>query len=288
MTKNITKTLLLTLGLALLAPLKALAGPAEDSRVRLDSSRAFWYEVRANSTTMMNLYYVGSATQATVTVDANSIDAFAPFATADTGFGTSGSYDTTAAAYDTLGELCDAIDALADYGCELIGAKRDDDSIKLRDRAGAVGDNLKTAGGFDVKSDTGPVVVGAGTPADTNLLSIGLTPASDKHIVLRKCEVNGNVIADWRVYGKSALHSVNSRPNQRKNIVVDDTTEAWREITADDTAESYDFTSASSVSAADGWHFAKGAHVVVRLGEGALGTSTQVAANFVRCLIEER
>lgn len=286
--KNTTKTLLLMVGLAVLAPMKALAGPAEDSRVRLDSSRAFWYEARANSSTLVNLYYVGSGTQAVITVDADSIDAEVPFATADTGFGTSGSYDITAAAYDTLGELCDAIDLLADYGCELTGGKRDDSSLLLRDRAAAAGDNLKSAGGFDVYSDTGPVVVGAGTPTDTRLLTIGFNPAPDKSVVLKKCEVNGNVIADYRVFGKSALYAVNSRANSRKNANITDTTEVWREITADDTAESYDWTTASTVSAADGWHFAKGSHVVVRLGEGAAGTSVQAPANFIRCLFEER
>lgn len=285
--KNTTKTLLLMLGLAVLAPMKALAGPAEDSQVKLDTARSFWYEVRANSSPFVNLYYVGSASQAIVHVDADSIEAEAPFATDDTGFGTSGSYDLTAAAYDTMGELCDAIDLLADYGCELTGAKRDDSSVLLRDRVGLNTDNLKAAGGFDVNLDTGSTIVGVGSwSVNTYDLRLGLAPSdSTKSLVLKECEVNANGATDYRVFGKSARYDINSRPNARKPVSITDTTEVWREVIADDTAESYDWTPASAMSAGDGWQFARGAHVVVSAGNS---TNVQAPANFLRCLFEER
>lgn len=286
---NLKKMVGMSVLALVLAPVAALAGGLEDAQARLTSPRAFWYEVHANSSSVMNVYYVGSGTQAVLSVDANSLDAQVPYGTADTNFGTSGgSYDITAAAYDTLGELCDAIEALADYGCELTGGKRDDSSLILRDRAAVIGDNLKGPGGFDIKTDTGPVVVGAGDSSLSNIMTMGFWPAPGKRIVLKKCDVNGNVAGDYRVFGKSAYWEVNSRANSRKNASVGDTTNVWLEATADDTTETYDWTPASAVSASDGWQFATNEHVVVRFGEGSAGTAVQAPANYLRCLVEER
>lgn len=284
MTKTL-KSILAAAALALLAPMTALAGSSQDLQDKLASPRAFWLEVKGDSSTLMNVYYVGTGTQAVLSIDANSLDADVPYGTDATDFGTSGSIDITDAAYDTLGELCDYIEGLANYGCELIGGKRDDNSLTLRDRAGVVGDNLAGAGGFDIYQDTGPVVVGGGEPSSNYDMRLGFKPASGKRVVLKKCDVNANGATDYRVYGKSSYWEVNSRKNQRKDAVKDDTTLAWKEVIADDTGETYDWTPASAVSASDGWHFAQDAHVVVSAGNG---TNVQAATNYLRCLFEER
>ena len=278
--------LLLALVCASLAPKAAQAKETRDLEASRLAARSYWYQVSANSSPALSLYYVGTATESLVYISSTLITAFAPIGTADTGFGTAlGSYDLSAAAYDTFGELCDAIDGLANYGCRLLGAKRDDNTNRLRDQAATSGTNdLKAAGGFDVKFDTAPVA-GGGTPEAFDL-RVGVTPESGKRVVLKKCEWNANGANTALIYGKSSLYEYSLfKPATFKTATWDDTDEMYREVIADDTAESQDFTSASTAWAGDGFEFAQDAHVVVSLGNS---TSTQVIGNYLRCLIEER
>lgn len=284
--KSLCKTLLasvLALG-ALVAPAAAISN--EEAAVRNLGTTSFWVSASTDSKAML-LYYVGSATEAVVTIDHNSIDAYAPYNVADTGFGSSGSYDITAAAYDTLGELCDAIDSLSDYACVLLGAKRDDNSLLLRDQTQASGTNdLKAAGGFEVKFGTGSATASPANMENSFIIRIGATPRTGKHIVLKKCDVNVNGADNYRVFGCDMAASLQDSAAYAKSAsftpgTCNDTIKVWEEVVADDTTETYDFTAGEG----EGWIFGAGKHVVVSGGNNA---SVQATANYVRCLFEER
>ena len=215
---------LLALVCASLAPKAAQAKETRDLEASRLAARSYWYQVSANSSPALSLYYVGTATESLVYISSTLITAFAPIGTADTGFGTAlGSYDLSAAAYDTFGELCDAIDGLANYGCRLLGAKRDDNTNRLRDQAATSGTNdLKAAGGFDVKFDTAPVA-GGGTPEAFDL-RVGVTPESGKRVVMKKCEWNANGANTALIYGRAAVR----QPVQTSDVQDGDLTTPTR------------------------------------------------------------
>ena len=242
--------------------------------------------VNASSSTIMSLYYVGTATEAVVRISSDVIQAEAPFGTIDTAnFGAAvGAYDLSAAAYDTLGELCDAIDALTNYECVLQGGKRDDNSGIMRDvTAASETRDLKAAGGYDVSLDTDPVN-GGGVGTTVFDIRLGIVPNLDKRVILKTCTTNVNVAADVRVYGKLRKHEGNAAEagilgatGETRN----DTTEVWRVATADDT----DLQIPVDIDD-NGWlSFAQNAHVVVSAGNG---TGSQAAANFLECSWLER
>ena len=282
--KNFKKAVMI--GVAALAVMlglssKAQAGALEDALGRAANSVSYWKDVRSSSSPLVLLYYVGSATEAVVDIDGDSIESEAPDGTDDSSnFGTSGAYDLSNAAYNTMGELCDAIDALTDYGCRLLGAKRDDSSLLLRNQTSTTGTNdLKAAGGFEVLTDTGATTAAPNNDYD---LRLGFTPAPGKRIILKKCTVNANGATDYRVFGESSEVEDNDRREFVK-AVYNDEDKVYQETIADDTEESQDFTVAGAGS---GWKFAVDAHVVVSAGNS---TNLQfVETSFLRCLVEEQ
>ncbi len=284
--KNI-KNLLIAGALALagvaFSVVPASAGPMEDAVVRELSGPEYWKSVQSSSSPLVLLYYVGTATEAVVDIDGDSIEAEAPDGTDDTSFGTSGAYDLSNAAYNTMGEICDAIDALSSYGCRLLGAKRDDSSLLLRNQTSTTGTNdLKAAGGFEVLMDTGATTAAPNNAYD---LRLGFTPQPGKRIVLKKCTVNANGATDWRVYGKTVDRAVEHALNDRyfKRGTFNDTTLVFKEVIADDTEESQDFTVSQ---AGRGWEFGVDEHVVVSAGNS---TNLQFAeTSILRCLVQER
>lgn len=287
-TKNLLMLVLL-IGLAVVfKPAQASAKAAEDILAARVGAQPYWVQASSSDSKAIWLWYTGSATEAVVTIDHNSIDAFAPYNVADTSFGTSGSYDTTAAAYDTMGELCDAINGLADYGCVLLGAKRDDNSLLLRDQTQASGTNdLKAAGGFQVLFGTGSATASPVNKESSFILRLGATPRLGKKLVLKKCEWYVNGADNVRIYGCDVGSSPDWLPFGEDPIAFtpgacSDVTKVYEEVIADDTAESADFT---STSGDDGWTFGVNQHVVISGGNNA---SVQVAANYLRCLFEER
>ena len=285
MTKNMKK-ILLPLTAAFLCALP-LAGRAQANRDALEVKKLSEINIsqRFDGVTgeALRLYYVGTATEAVVTITTTVITAYAPAGTADTTFGVSaGSYTLFSAAYDTMGELCDAIDALASYGCQLLGAKRDDQSDEMKDQVATSGTNdLKVTvplsgvngGGARILMDSGVGTNAAGTVYD---IRIGVTPMSGRSVILKTCTGNANVIGTIKVFGKLKKYEGVS-----DGVTRNDTTEVWSAVTADDTDLQIPIDIESN-----GWlHFAKDAHVVVSAGNG---TDSQVAANFLECQWIER
>ena len=258
-----------------LAPLSASAESLGEMQIKELSQSRSAYRVEANSSTCVNLTYVGSSTEAVVTITDDVITAYAPGNTLDSSdFGVSGSsYTLFSTAYDTVGELCDVIDALTDYECSMLGCKRDDNTNLLRDQTQASGTNdLKAAGGFDVRLDTGSDVA----MTNTYTIRAGITPGSGKRVRLKTCTGNINAADSLRVHGKLKKYEGSS-----DGVTRDDTTVVWRATTADDT----DLQIPADIID-DGWlDFAKDGHVVI---SGGHGTGVQVGANFLECLWTER
>lgn len=220
------------------------------------------------SSKCMNLKYVGSSTEAVVTIGVGAITAYAPAGTADSSnFGVSASsYALGSSAYDTMGELCDAVDALANYNCVLRGCDRSLNSKFLRDQTATSGTNdLKANGGFDVLLDSG--TAGAlTTPFDIRL---GLNPKTGHRVILRTCKAS------------SSAGTIQVQGKQRKY-------EGETDATRNDATVVY---SAPIVAGTDlaipptildaGWiEFGKGEHVVVSVGNGTLG---QGSTNYLEC-----
>lgn len=284
MTKTNMKAVLLAAVTFLLplAPLKALAAADKTSLevARLQRFGAGLAVSGANSESL-RLWYVGTATEAVVTITSAVITAYAPAGTADSSnFGVSASsYQLYASAYDTMGELCDAIDALPYYGCELLGAKRSDNTNKLRKQTAASGTlDLKVTTPLNGGSPGGGARFKFDEEGASNVYNerLGLRPAAGKRLILRTCTGNANVIGTLTVAGKLAKYE-----GINDGVTRDDTTVVWNKITADDT----DLQIPLDIPADGEWlRFARDAHVVVSAGNGS---GVQAAANFLECSWQE-
>ena len=275
--KNKIKMLALSLVTTVLclAPIAASAQAYQDAMlneaIKLRSAGRF----AADTAQCLNLTYVGSSSEAVVTIGIGAITAYAPAGVADSSnFGISASsYAFSVATADTMGELCDSIDALADYKCTLLGCDRAQLPKFLKDQTAASGTNdLKANGGFNVLLATGAVgEIGPGYD-----VRLGINPRTDHRVILKTCTGNGNVIGTFVVKGKLAKYE-----GVNDGVTRDDTTVVWSAVTADDTDLQIpvDLTD-------NGWlEFAKNAHVVVSIGNG---TSLQAAANTVECQWDEK
>ncbi len=286
MTKNM-KSLILPLLTAVLCAMP-LVGHAQADLASLqvrDLTQSQVAERKAGITSeSVRLWYVGTATEAVVTITTTSITAYAPAGTADSSnFGLSlSSYQLNTSAYDTLGELCDAIDALTYYGCELLAGKRNDNSAILFDQVATSGTNdLKVSvplsgvigGGARIKIDTG---VGTDTAGNAYVERVGIRPSPGKRVLLKTLTCNANVIGTLTISGKLRKYE-----GAGDGVTRDDTTTVWSAITADDT----DLTIPGTVTSSGFLEFAKDAHVVVSAGNG---TSLQAAANNCQVQWSER
>lgn len=260
----------------------AEAANVEDQVLRQAVGNAYWVYVSSSDSKSMELWYIGTATESVVTIGSVSLRAFAPAGTLDTAVDTDGVIDLSAADYDTMGELCDYLDGLTNYGCKLLGGKRNDNTNRLRDQTATSGTNdLKARGGFEVRFDTAPINGGGFTDTAFDL-RVWATPAGpNKSIVLKFCDVNVNVADNFRVFGKSIQSSLKDTSQSRTLATEDTSTLVFSEVVADDTAETFDFTDRSN---GVGWKFAPGTDVVV---SGGNGTGIQAGANYVRCLFQE-
>lgn len=268
--------MLLPLFGALVAPAAALS--FEEAEMRIADAISSAQRVASNDTACLNLFYVGSATEAVVTISRTDLTGYAPGNVLDTNFGLSGStFVLNSTAYDTMGEVCDAVDALSDYRCSMLACKRDDNSNLLRDQTAASGTNdLKAAGGFNVKLDTGSAQV----LTATNIEGIGITPNSGRRVLLKQAVTNISVIGTLNVYGQLRKYE-----SANDGVTRNDTTLVWSSITADDV----DKTETWSITGRGGIEFAKDAHVVVRGSTPLTGAADmQVAANFLQLYWEER
>lgn len=174
-----------------------------------------WVEmVRGSDTVMMNLYYVGTASEAVVEISGTMIRAFAPAGTADTTFGTtSSSYSFVTTTASTLGALCGVIDKLANYKCQLRAGRFSDLPDRLRNQAATTGINdLKVDGGFDVLADTGGITGTGGSAGDyaartnrTEWIRVHHVPLPGQRSVWKKCVTKGSSAQfnlEFSLYGK--------------------------------------------------------------------------------------
>lgn len=229
-----------------------------------------------NDSALINIEYVGDSTECVVSITSYSITAYAPEGTADTSFGTSGTYRLDAAAYDTAGELCDAIDALADYTCHMEDGKRNDNSNLLLDQTATSGTNdLASAGGYNVLLDSGTY-----TSTTALALKIGITPQSGRRVILKGCISNSNTTGALIVYGK-----LRKFENASDGVTRNDTTAVWTSVaSADDTSTIYPYNSAS-FPVGPWLEFGKDEHVVI----SETGSAVQAAStNFMMCFWDEK
>ena len=237
----------------------------DDLITREFSKKASAAYVLPGNATLMQVFYVGSATQAVLTISADALTTAAPIGTADL------SIDMSAAAYDTLGELCTAIDAEDDYECALTGGKEDDDSSLLIDVAGSASVGvLHDSDGYSVEIDTG----GAVSVDNTYINRLGITPESGKRVILKYCDVQSDAVGTMLVYGKLAKYASDT------TVTRDDTTQVVSFATADGTAETN-----GNIYGRDWLEFAKDEHVVISVGNA---TTAQTATSYIQCFWDEK
>jgi len=264
------------------APRMAQAESLRDMETAEAAKLRVGYRVASVDSLALNLTYVGSSTECVVTITTTVITAYAPAGTADSSnFGASASsYTLFSAAYDTMGELCDVIDALDDYNCSLLGAKRDDGTIRLRDQTATTGtNNLKASGGANFKfSDESEATTPTGNTGVYDI-RVGITPNSGRRVMLKTCTVNANIADTVRVYGKLRKYEGSS-----DGVTRNDTTEVWRAVTADDTDKQIPIDVLDDSGFLE---FGKDEHVVIGVGLGQI-TGVQAASNFAECLWYEK
>ena len=227
-----------------------------------------------NASNVMTITYVGTSSQSAIGITAAAITAAAPLGTADTTFGTAGSYDITAAAYNTMGKLCDAINALANYNCVLIGAKRGDLSTLMQLVTASASTDAAAAGGYTMKWSTGTTT---STDTDPYIIRQGITPLVGRSVVLKKCIVQNDGVGTLLVYGKLRKYGL-AAPD---GVSRGDDTLVWSEATANDTA----LTQTWEGSFGGGLEFEKDAHVVVSIGNVA---TAQTATSTLECYWDEK
>lgn len=263
MTKN--KLFLSFLMLAFVGSYAHALGSEELIVRTLNSKAVSAYQVPSESH-LMNVYYVGSASQAVLTISGDTLTTAAPIGTADL------SIDLSAAAYDTMGELCDSIEAEDDYECKLTGGKRDDDSSLLIDVAGSASVGVVSAtGGYDVKHDTGGV-----SGSTTWINRLGITPESGRRVVLKYCVAENDGVGSFKVYGK-----LNKYASATDGVTRDDTTLVMSKVTADDTA-----VTVGNIYSGNWMEFAKDEHVVISVGNGS--TTQADTTSHVNCFWDEK
>ena len=276
-----------------------MAANQQDIQERVLYGRNYWVSSSSGDSDLANLYYVGSGTEAVVTITSTTMLFYVPAGTLDTAVGSGGAIDLSATAYDTMGELCTYIDKLTSYGCVLQGAGSSLDPGFMQDQTAATGTNdLKVAGGFSVENDTNPVN-GGGNVNVSYRVRLGARPSNpNRHLRLKKCEWNLNAGTSGTtviVAGKSSEYTPEAQGangNRLSEAVRGDGTTVWRDVFTDDTNGSWDFSGGNPLA---GWDFADNEHVVVVGGSDIASESTvgiasasQIVGNYLRCLFEER
>lgn len=328
------KTILKVLGVVLTLAAAAVLAPR--SYANVDQQNAFYGQIGAaglkiggavasgnsgsavsTTTTMLNLFYNGTATAAYVTIGASSITFYAPFNVIDTSLGsatygaTGGTYDLSVATMNELGELCDAINGAvaptvgtngsanggaptgSSYHCTLTGGIRSDLSSNFLPNVLEVSgvNNLAAVGGYSIPTST------------NSLMSLGILPASGRHVVMNYCSVNsGNASTGLEVYGVLAKFGVGAAGKDYFGAPVTDATLAWRSpvVTQNTTTV---FPLATAV--AQPWlEFGQGGvgftylnppignfyagHVVARVNGFPNGGAGATTSNFVSCAWMEK
>jgi hypothetical protein len=214
------------------------------------------------TSTLMNIKYTGSSTQAAVAVDGTSFLTYTPIGTAG--------LTAAIATYSTLGKLCDYINAQLGYVCTLTGGKRDDTSNLLITTAVSSATDAKVNGGYSIG-------VASGTAGATSsyVVRLGITPATDTRVVLKYCTSTNAGTGTLLVYGKLRKFTSGS-----DHVVRDDTTQ----VVSLPSVAATPLTSGNIYSG--NWiEFANNVHVVISAGNA---TTAQVAADSIQCFWDEK
>lgn len=277
--KDYMKRFILLQVMLLLAVLIAGLGPAwatskDDAELKVADQTAFMVRASSSDSKAMRIWFVGTSTEALLTITSSYIYAYTPGGTLDTDVDSDGVISLADASYDTMGEVCDYFDDLTDYECELLGVKSNDDSKYLDDQTYTSGTNdLNAVGGFEVGLDTGTYYAFE----DYWNLSLGRTPPTDKRLILVSCEVDVNGSApDIRVYGKPRIFT--NQDGKYDYDLVD------LEQLSDDTETVIDWAVSPQTP---GLEFAQGSHVTVVAGNES-STYMQAAGNDLRCWFIEK
>jgi len=327
------KKILLALGLIVgLLGSKVYANELEDTLIQniglshnisvaLPNAQFNFGTLPSTGTIGLTLYYVGSSTQAVVTIgNTGIVNFYAPYNVPDlTVFPNSSFsvYDMSVSTSNTVGQFCAAVNQSASYRCVLNGLRSDNLGTLLNNyiESSSVG-NLKSAGGFQVGVDSGGVQVpaaGVWGSTVTVMLAVGMNPMQQQHrVVLRKCVANLNDATglQLRIYGEQRQYeglesgpiaapitffsngrSVNSNvPVQNLASNQTDATLVWAGTMTSGTDTTVDFTAGQSPGY--GLEFAKGQHVVVQSGAypgGQTGSSAGYAStNYLTCFWDEK
>jgi hypothetical protein len=283
--------------LTLAVPARAVNTPDAVQNEADKSANSRYVRGGADVSKAANLYYVGSSSEAVVTITATAMTFYAPGNVLDTSVGTAGviTYASTLGS-NTMGALCDYLNGIGStitsYRCKLLDAKRDDPPVILKTQTQASGTNdLKAPGGFNV-------------PITTNtIISLGINPAAGKRVVLRHCQTNnqdsgngGSTGNNLYVYGQKRKYGngmnlvdmgiacqSNGACSQGAAIVgalQNDTDEVFRSSTTQNTTAHVP----ALTSNIDGFmEFAPNAHVVVRAGNLSGTNAAQTENNHVAC-----
>lgn len=256
----------------------------------------------STTTVILQLFYEGPSTGSYVTIGASSITFYAPYNVVDTSIGnatygaTGGTFDLSVSTMLTLGQLCDAINTQGviagkpGYNCTLVGGVRSDVSTNFLPNVVEVSgtNNLRAVGGYQVPTST------------SALISLGIIPGQNRHIILNYCTANsagtppvqiygvldkfgagldtfGNALTDSNLVWVSPALAANTTTNVPLATL---TPNPWLEF-APIAGNQFNYTNAPVANAYNG-------HVVARVNNYGLGAANQASTNFLACNWFER
>lgn len=205
---------------------------------------------------LININYVGSSTEACLGISSWTIISETPQGTADTSFGTSGTYNLGASAYDSIGELCDAIDFLSDYECTITDGKRNDDPKYMLDVTAVSGSyDANAVGGYNVLLDSGTYA------SDTaQHIRIGINPKEGYRVILKRCMANGNGTKKLEISGKlRRFEGIEDGVTRNDNTIV------WTSEASSEGADEYYPVDSSSAPIGRWLEFGINEHVVISM-----------------------
>ena len=287
----------------------ARAENLSEAEMRDRDSINYVVRVSTNLSQAVNLSYIGTSTEALVTITQTALTFYAPFNVADSGIGATGwntgSYDLSASSTNSIGEVCDLINATTYYRCKLLGARRDDNASLLRDQTEVSGTNaLGAAGGFDVFFDSG----GVNAVTGTNFLSIGVTPNAGKRVKVLQCKSNTQGVSNQTFNISGVLRKYEG---SNDGVTRDDSTIVYTSSAGvTNTDKTWDFTMPAAlesgmefgptrqagsslvqagIAGASMANAGTKSHVVIRTGSSGLNqVGIQGDGNFLECWIQER
>lgn len=296
---NKINSLILLATLALLTS-SALVAPAAAKNLdqmwaeTLDAQNNAVY-ISSNGSTCLTFFYVGTSSEAVISISSFSIQAYAPAGTSDTGFGNgvyTGGYGFGSGTnqYSTIGALVTAINnasPTSKYSASLLGCKYDDSPSIMRDQT-ALGNsssvqsiaglaqtsNLGAIAGYTVYQDTGALAVVGST--QTYYFSLGIDPAQNRRVVLKQCKQSTGGTGTLSVYGALRKYdAANDGVTRNTSSLV------WQEPTVANTA----LTETWAISGWGGLDFGLNQNVVIRAGDGLTASN---GTSYLNCEWDER